>query len=423
MAMKFPVASHIDSGRRTIFGKKDNLEHGITFRIPTKDNTTVSKRKDAFKIQSDKARDKQAFLEVIERFKVANPSRKGHVEFITVALDHMEEYQVVSDLDVFYELMDLFPKHKMLPETLIQAALYHFPRHQEAGLAILEKMEVGGVMPDRTIRNLVLDTFGSESHVFKKLCRLMYWVPKFKNASPYPLPKPVPRDPRLLARLAIERITGVDLETEVVDLHADDVPDSIDKTWIISGQSPKQQELLAQETGKVPLRIEGPQRVWLRDALISYFCLVGNPREKPEIRINTDDVSNLKLLFFGEKAEPSQDLSLLPTVHEQSDSTIFAVCSTGTSSRDSLLSWLRLLQKTNPCLETLPVVFQLLAPTNALTTIGKGSTNERGFERDCGTEHLVGKSDLDLWDTFVNTEQIKNKQEELVSSDSNTTKT
>lgn len=67
----------------------------------------------------------------------------------------------------------------------------------------------------------------------------MYWVPKFKNASPYPLPKPVPRDPRLLARLAIERITGVDLETEVVDLHADDVPDSIDKTWIISGQSPK----------------------------------------------------------------------------------------------------------------------------------------------------------------------------------------
>lgn len=32
--------------------------------------------------------------------------------------------------------MDLFPKHKMLPETLIQAALYHFPRHQEAGLAV-----------------------------------------------------------------------------------------------------------------------------------------------------------------------------------------------------------------------------------------------------------------------------------------------
>lgn len=37
-------------------------------------------------------------------------------------------------------------------------------------LQILEKMEVGGVMPDRTIRNLVLDTFGSESHVSLVLC-------------------------------------------------------------------------------------------------------------------------------------------------------------------------------------------------------------------------------------------------------------
>ncbi|OQR66670.1 evolutionarily conserved signaling intermediate in Toll pathway [Tropilaelaps mercedesae] len=362
--------------------------------------TTVSKRTEMFQIESDRVRDKRLFLEIIQRFKTGNPNRKGHVEFILSALDKLQEFQVLSDLQVYKELLDLFPKGKMIPKTLIQADLRHYPHHQDTALQIFERMEDGGVMPDREIRQLILQIFGPESLPFKKLGRMMYWMPKFKNASPYPLPKPVPREPHLLARLAIERITNVDLESEVVDFSCADVSESIDKTWIVSGQSPKQRALLAEEDGKVPLRIEGPHRIWLRDCIISYFILVGEPRKKPEIRINTNDVSSIRLTFFGEKPKPSHDLSLLPSVHEQTDATIYAVCSTGTSSRDSLLSWLRLLQNTNPCLGRLPVVFKLLAPTKAVT---KGRVSRRRKKLTFGAKMSAQKKN----DRRARTERVE----------------
>lgn len=154
----------------------------------------------------------------------------------------------------------------------------------------------------------------------------MYWMPKFRNASPWPLPRPLPKVPRELALIAVNRMASADPGSEVTELHSKDVPDSIDKTWIISAQSKKvdillqsaqmtrisfrismnssfnrhpegfiqivwfwfqQQILLRDETGDVPLRIEGPHRIWLRESLISYFVLVGEPREKPIISINT----------------------------------------------------------------------------------------------------------------------------------------
>jgi hypothetical protein len=46
-------------------------------------------------------------------------------------------------------------------------------------------------------------------------------------------------------------------------------------------------------------------------------------------------------------------------VHEQDDGVILAMCITGTSSRDSLVSWIRFLQKSNPNLEQIPVIFTL----------------------------------------------------------------
>ena len=45
----------------------------------------------------------------------------------------------------------------------------------------------------------------------------------------------------------------------------------------------------------------------------------------------------------GEKA-PGGTVARLPSVHEQEDGTILAVCATGSSSRDSLLSWIRRLE-------------------------------------------------------------------------------
>lgn len=49
-------------------------------------------------------------------------------------------------------------------------------------------------------------------------------------------------------------------------------------------------------------------------------------------------------------------------VHQQEDGTVMAVCATGSSSRDSLLSWVRLLQLANPRLSEIPVLFTLKSP-------------------------------------------------------------
>lgn len=60
-----------------------------------------------------------------------------------------------------------------------------------------------------------------------------------------------------------------------------------------------------------------------------------------------------------------------PSVHEQEDGIIMAICSTGTSGRDSLLSWIRLLEQTNPRISKLPIIFTLKAPSgveNLITT-------------------------------------------------------
>lgn len=47
------------------------------------------------------------------------------------------------------------------------------------------------------------------------------------------------------------------------------------------------------------------------------------------------------------------------SVHQQDDGTIFAICATGTSSQDSLLSWIRLLEiNGNPVLSDIPILFR-----------------------------------------------------------------
>ena len=60
------------------------------------------------------------------------------------------------------------------------------------------------------------EIFGIKAHAFRKYQRMMYWLPKFKNANPYPVPHILPEDPRELARMALKRM-AVDLENKILD--------------------------------------------------------------------------------------------------------------------------------------------------------------------------------------------------------------
>lgn len=93
-----------------------------------------------------KTKDKKTFLKIIETYNEQDKMKRGHLEFIYAALKYMEDFGVDGDLETYKALMNVFPKGKMIPKNLIQAEFYHFIRHQECALYILDKMDYSGII-------------------------------------------------------------------------------------------------------------------------------------------------------------------------------------------------------------------------------------------------------------------------------------
>ncbi|XP_034830641.1 evolutionarily conserved signaling intermediate in Toll pathway, mitochondrial [Maniola hyperantus] len=307
---------------------------------------------------------KETYLEVIKLFEGQDTRRRGHVEFIYAALSKMKEFGVQKDLEVYKALVEVLPKGKFIPTNIFQAEFMHYPKQQQCAVDLLEQMEDNGVIPDSELEQMLLNIFGRRGIPLRKFWRMMYWMPKFKNLSPWHLPEELPGDTLELARLAIQRITSVDPDTKIDTWQTEEIEASLDKTWIVSAQSRTQQVLLAEQPQNEPLVIKGPFNVYLRDQVVAYFILLGKTRPDYKDESDTDDVSNIPRPpgipgVIGKVTLPQVKC----TIHEQDDGTIVAICATGTSSRDSLLSWIRLLERNNnPLLSNIPVIFTLVAP-------------------------------------------------------------
>lgn len=110
--------------------------------------------------------------------------------------------------------------------------------------------------------------------------------------------------------------------------------------------------------------------MWIKGNPINYFVLRGEPLPYVEEDISLDDVSDIKVSLFNTKPPLGSLLATIPSVHEQEDGVIFSLCATGTSSKDSLLSWIRHLEKNgNLNLEKIPIVFTLTSGTKEISNI------------------------------------------------------
>lgn len=69
--------------------------------------------------------------------------------------------------------------------------------------------------------------------------------------------------------------------------------------------------------------------------------------------------------------EKPQSLVIPPSVHEQEDGTVLAMCITGTSSKDSLASWVKFLERKNPKIAEVPVIFLLRTPEAELEVVNQ----------------------------------------------------
>ncbi|KAG0710896.1 Evolutionarily conserved signaling intermediate in Toll pathway, mitochondrial [Chionoecetes opilio] len=191
------------------------------------------------------------------------------------------------------------------------------------------------------------------------------------NASPWTLPHIVPNDAFELAKMAVARMCTVDPTSSVIIYQTSEVEDAVEDTWIVSGQSKVQQELLEKHPPGEPIKVEGPFRIHLRNKSLGYFVLraEAKPKPPPPSREVIDDVGNLKSWFTGELESEETALTQPISVHEQDDGTILGLCVTGTSGRDSLLSWIRLLERSNPCMSDIPVLFTQASPIGAVMGI------------------------------------------------------
>lgn len=145
------------------------------------------------------------------------------------------------------------------------------------------------------MEDLLVKRFGTRGFPVRRYWRMMYWMPKFNNLSPWPIPKPAPNDPYELALLAIKRISSVDLESEVKVYKTKQLEESIEDTWVVSGQSPDQKQIIANHPDNVPIYIEGGFRLWLRKQSIIYFILRTEPA--PPITNKEPEDEDGKIIF------------------------------------------------------------------------------------------------------------------------------
>lgn len=244
---------------------------------PRRPIKALALHEELFRKAPDGTREKASFVQAIQDFAQYNVHKRGHVDFIYLALRKMREYGVERDLAVYNLLLDIFPKEVFRPRSIFQTIFYHYPRQQECGIAVLEQMENHGVMPNKETEFLLIQIFGRKSYPMLKYVRMKLWFTRFRNINPFPLPRDLPQDPVDLARLALRHMEP-DLSARVTVYQMslpEDSKDAVDPTepHIVGIQSPDQQAALACHDPARPIFVEGPFSLWLRDKCVYYHIL------------------------------------------------------------------------------------------------------------------------------------------------------
>ncbi|RUS89706.1 hypothetical protein EGW08_002524 [Elysia chlorotica] len=353
--------------RPVIDDKESSLPNHDPGRI-TEEQRRLERKADSMfqELIETRGASKDTFMFAVKKFvDRENVYWRGAVEFIYAGMKEMDHFGVHKDLDAYKALIQAFPEEKMIPRNAWQVEFMHYPRHQQCGIDLLEQMEHNGVIPDDAFGVLLKNRFGREAHVTRKFRRMLYWLPKFKNINPYPIPMELPLDPRELALIALRRMS-VDQETHFKVFETVEVEEEPEEdTFIASAQSPTQQRLINQHKTEEPLFVEGPYPVYLRDIRQNYFLLRAEPnihalmKKKQQEKADEDDENLFEWKNFFEE-EQSSELRPILSVHEQDDSTILALSITGTGTKSSVMSWVRCLEMTNPQLARTPILFKIL---------------------------------------------------------------
>lgn len=80
---------------------------------------------------------------------------------------------------------------------------------------------------------------------------------------------------------------------------------------------------------------------------------------KPEAIHTEEEWANWESKYNSEFPHSRRQLMLTPTVHEQPEGTILALAISGTNTKESMTCWVNFLQKENPKLAEIAIVFRI----------------------------------------------------------------
>lgn len=149
---------------------------------------------------------REQFGLVLKEFMSREKYRKGHVMFINMALERMEEFSLEKDLLTYNRLLDVFPKGRYHPKRLLDALWPRSLPQIELALELLTRMEDNGVWPDAATYSLLIEVFGKHSLPVEKCERMLYWYDRYKDVDPYWIDGEMPSEEMELAKLALQRI-------------------------------------------------------------------------------------------------------------------------------------------------------------------------------------------------------------------------
>lgn len=284
-------------------------------------------------------------------------TRMNYVDFIDESLAKMKDLGIHKDIKGYKELLKVFPPGKYHPKSRMDIGMFNAPQ-QMCALRVIQQMVENGVKVDKEIEILVERAFSRHSHVWGKVCRENYWTMKGRHIDQYPLPEKLPEKPHELAKLALERMVD-DEKTSLIVAKTSSVPNAIDKTWVIYTQSQVQSEIIANLDDDALLHVEDGGITYVRDQFLNYYTLKVYDDEAYLQSIKkiepTYNYNRLKVKFHGKPIE--QKLRESEEFYHMDNHRLLAIGMTGTSSNDSLSSWLKIMQRRNPKLSKLNVVF------------------------------------------------------------------
>ena len=153
---------------------------------------------------------REQFSLALQQYLAREKYRRGHVSFITNAMNKMPEFGLERDLITYNRLLDILPKGRFYPKRLLDV-LWPRPLPQtELALELLTRMEDNRVWPDQVTYSILLEVFGKHSLPVEKCERILYWFDLYKDADPYWIEGDLPEDQIDLSKLTLQRIVGKD---------------------------------------------------------------------------------------------------------------------------------------------------------------------------------------------------------------------